>query len=514
MSGSELPGVARTGRSTSTSGQVPVVSLDDSSRVASPRVVPTVVVVGLGPAGPELTTLEAREVLSDMGVVLVRTSRHPAAAPLMEDGARPLDAHYERAGSFEEAYAGMVEEVVAAAVEHGRVAYCVPGSPFVLERSVAALIADERVAVKVVPGMSFLDLVWSRLLLDPVEVRVRLVNAEEFAVSAAGDSGPLLITQLWSRAICSDVKLAVEEPPKSPVVLLHHLGMADEVVQEIAWEDLDRIVAVDHLTCVYVRELGEPVGAELVRLAELVRTLRERCPWDRVQTHHSLVRHLVEETYEAIEAIEELGEEPTAEAAAHLEEELGDVLCQVMFHSTLAAEEGLFNLADVARAVHDKLVRRHPHVFGPPTASTERVDTAARVLEQWEQSKQVEKGRQSLMDGIPAGLPALAMATKLERKAAAVDLGWQRTGSPLATVRDALEALEQGETDGLGELLLAIARMAADRGADPEEALRRAARAMRERFMATERAAAEVGENLAELDSPVRLERWRSTDPS
>ena len=469
--------------------------------------IPTVVVVGLGPAGPELTTIEARDALSEMGVVLVRTSRHPAAEPLLEEGARALDAHYVSAATFEEAYAGIVEEVVAAAIEHGRVAYCVPGSPFVLERSVAVLVKDERVAVKVVPGMSFLDLAWSRLLIDPVEERVRLVNAEEFAASAAGDPGPLLITQLWSQSICSDVKLSVEEPPSEPVVILHHLGLPDEVVQEVPWSEIDRAIVPDHLTCIYVRSLAEPVGAELVRLAELIRTLRAECPWDREQTHTSLVRHLVEETYETIEAIEELGDEPDADAAAHLEEELGDVLTQVMFHATLASEEGLFNLADVARTVHDKLVRRHPHVFGPDAGS---LATAEDVLSRWEQSKQVEKERSSLMDGIPVGLPALSLATKLERKAAAVGLGSASTGVPMKELHDGLDALERGELEPVGPLLLAIAQRAAAAGSDPEEALRRSARALREQFQRLEAAVADEGSALGDLDDDVRQARWRA----
>ena len=490
---------------------MPVVSLDDSSVIASPRVVPSVVVVGLGPAGPELTTLEARQVLTDMGVVLLRTSRHPAAEPLLDEGARSLDGHYERASSFEEAYAGMVEEIVEAATEHGRVAYCVPGSPFVLERSVAALIADERVAVRVVPGMSFLELAWSRLLVDPVSERVRLVDAEQFASSAAGDAGPLLVTQLWSPSICSDVKLAVETPPTRPVVLLHHLGLDDEVVREISWDDLDRVPEVDHLTAVYIRELAEPVGAELVRLAELVRTLRSRCPWDREQTHDSLVRHLVEETYEVVEAIEDLGADPTGAAADHLEEELGDLLCQVMFHSTLAAEEGLFNLADVARAVHDKLVHRHPHVFGAGGAGVvPGPRTAEEVLGRWEQAKLEEKGRSSIMEGIPATLPALGLAAKLERKAASVDLGWSSTGEGADVLHAGIDAFVTGDVRALGGLLLGVARLAADHGADPEEELRRSARSLRERFTRLERELAASGRSLTDLAAEERLARWRA----
>src|SRR4029078_7644551 len=152
------------------------------------------------------------------------------------------------------------------------------------------------------------------------------------------------------------------------------------------------------------------VSSELVRCAELVRTLRERCPWDREQTHRTLTRHLLEETYEVLAAIENLDAPGGGE---HLEEELGDLLFQVVFHATLAAEEGAFTLADVATGIHDKLVHRHPHVFGDVQA-----DTPDQVIKNWEQIKQAEKGRTSIMDGIPGDLPSLLYAHKVQRKAA------------------------------------------------------------------------------------------------
>ncbi len=152
------------------------------------------------------------------------------------------------------------------------------------------------------------------------------------------------------------------------------------------------------------------MAAELQRFVELVRTLRARCPWDQRQTHRSLTRHLLEETYEVLEAIDELDGGPAG--YAHLEEELGDLLFQVVFHATLAAEAGQFTLSDVARTVHDKLVARHPHVFGP----------AGEPMPNWEETKKAEKGRASVMEGVPGNLPSLLYAFKLQGKAASVGL--------------------------------------------------------------------------------------------
>jgi len=465
------------------------------------RSAPTVTVVGLGPAGPEFLTSAATAALAAIPVWYVRTARHPAAEPLVAAGAIALDHHYETAATFAETYAGIAEEVVAAAAAHGRVGYAVPGSPWVLEATVRALLAEERVAVEIVEGMSFLDLAWRRLGIDPVESRVRLVDGERFGIDAARDTGPLLVAHVWSPSILASIKLALSPMPATAVVL-QRLGCPDECVEEIEFRAIDRLVP-DHLTSLYLPEVAEPVGIELARLESVVARLRDECPWDAAQTHRSLVRHLVEECYEAIEAIEELGDPPDIAASAHLEEELGDVLCQVVFHAELARREGLFTLGDVAATVHDKLVARHPHVF----AGREGVNSVDAVLTQWEELKRREKGRESVMDGIPPGLPSLLLVNKLERKAAGVGLGWGATGESTGTI-DRLA----GELDGaeaFGELFFALARLAADRGIDTEEALRGAATRFRARFAAAERLAAAAGTTLAAADEAARRDYWQ-----
>ena len=466
---------------------------------------PVVVVVGLGPAGPEHVTRAADEALRSLPSLL-RTARHPSAATYLEEGAEPLDRHYESADRFEDAYAAIVESVVSAATRHGRVAYGVPGSPYVAETTVEMLRLDGRVAIEVVPGLSFVDLAWDRLGVDPVRERVRLVDAERFAVDGAGDYGPLLVAQAWSTPVLSDVKVAPEEPPGDGAVILHHLGLDDEVVLEVAWEDLDRVLVPDHLTSLYVPRLVEPVAYEIARAAEIVRVLRGSCPWDAEQTHHSLVRHLLEEAYEAIDAIEALGDATEPEAVAHLEEELGDVLCQVLFHAVIASEEGLFNLSDVAGGLADKLVRRHPHVFAGADAPA-----AEDVLASWEQQKLNEKGRDSLLAGIPNALPALELVAKYERRAASVGLGYRTTGDDAGVLAEALRRLERGDAGGTGELLMGIARLAAHLEIDPELALRSAALVFASRFSAAERATAVSGAVLSSMTDAERLAYWVGT---
>jgi len=461
-------------------------------------------VVGLGPAGPELVTAGSLRLMAEAPVLFFRTRRHPAA--VLHPDAPSFDHHYESADTFDEVYRSIAGDVVAAALEHGSAVYAVPGSPSVAEATVALLrdhpaVADGHVTLAVHPAVSFLDLAFDRLGIDPVTASVRVVDGETFAVDAAGDRGPLLVAQCWSPGVLSDIKLSVEEAPDRPVTVLHHLGLEDERVWEVAWDELDRGVDPDHLTSLWIPQLAAPVAGELVRLDELVHILRARCPWDRRQTHGSLARHLLEESYEVLEAIDavaavDAATDPATDgdleetAVADLEEELGDLLFQVYFHATLAAEAGRFTLADVARGVHDKLVSRHPHVFGDVVA-----DTAEDVAADWETRKLAEKGRTSVTEGIPSALPALALAAKLQRKALAVGMvlptlaeeaGRVAEGvgrlAPTATedptddqAPDRITDGEGGGADGadaLGELLFSLANVARLLGVDPETALR------------------------------------------
>jgi tetrapyrrole methylase family protein/MazG family protein len=415
---------------------------------------PRVVVVGLGPAGPDLLTVGTLAAIERVPHRFLRTRRHPAAEAVPD--ASDFDDRYEQAASFEEVYAGIVEALVAAAEAHGEVLYAVPGSPVVAERAVELLLADDRVDVRVEPALSFLDLVWARLGVDPVALGARLVDGRRFEVEAAGERGPLLVGQCDQRHVLSDIKLSVEDGPDEPVIVLQRLGLPDESVLAVAWDDLDRVVDPDHLTSLWIPSLAEPVAGELVRFHQLVRRLRAECPWDREQTHASLTRHLLEETYEVLEAIDHLDSD-TGDGFEHLEEELGDLLFQVVFHSVLGAEEGHFTLADVARGIHDKLRDRHPHVFDPDADPT----SIEQLSTDWERRKVEEKGRDSVMDGIPAALPALAYAAKVQKKAASQGTDWRTLPgiAPGSLEARLLELVDEARADGRdleGDLRLAV----------------------------------------------------------
>jgi tetrapyrrole methylase family protein / MazG family protein len=442
---------------------------------ATPPRRPRVVVCGLGPAGPELVTAAVTEAVARVPHRFVRTTRHPAVSVVGE--ATSFDPLYDEADRIDAVYPAIVEALVDAAGRHGEVLYAVPGSPVVAEHTVERLLADERIEVELMAGMSFLDLAWLRLGIDPIERGVRLVDGHRFAVEAAGQRGPLLVGQCDGRDVLSEIKLAVGEVvdrgdadarAAPTVVVLQRLGLADEAIVELPWPELDRAVQPDHLTSVYLPRLAAPVAGEMAAFVEVVRRLRAECPWDREQTHQSLRRHLLEEVYEVLEALDHLDVD-AGEGFDALEEELGDLLFQVVLHSRLATEEGRFTLADVAEGVSTKLIGRHPHVFGDASYAS-----ADEVAAHWEQLKKAEKGRASVMDGIPAALPALLYAHKVQRKAASQGVDWRE--------------LVAGD-DRVGETawrLLDAVDAAGEAGDDAETELRIAAEHVRDRFRAQE----------------------------
>ncbi|HSP27918.1 MAG TPA: nucleoside triphosphate pyrophosphohydrolase, partial [Ilumatobacteraceae bacterium] len=471
-------------------------------------------VVGLGPGGHDHVTVETRAAIDQATYRYLRTEIHPSA-DLVPD-AITFDHLYDTADTFDDVYTEIADTLVAAAIEHGEILYAVPGSPLVLERTVRHLLANDAVDCDVRPAMSFLDVAWARLGIDPIEAGVRLVDGHEFATAAAGDRGPLLVAHTHANWVLSDIKLAVDEAVgDEAVTILHALGTPDERIVEVPWAELDRTIDADHLTSLWIPHLAAPVGAAYVRFHELTRTLREQCPWDIEQTHESLVPHLLEETYEVVDAVHGLdADDPTTDE--HLIEELGDLLYQIEFHATIAEQEGRFTIADVASGIHDKLVRRHPHVFGDLVGADLDTD---EVLTNWDDIKRAEKGRTSVFDGIPRSMPALAYAAKVGAKASKVGFDWpdvdgafpkiaEETAELHATLHDPGDADSAATAEELGDLLFAVVNVARHLRVDPELALRAATDKFRRRFEGVERLALERAIDLRGADLPTLDALW------
>jgi MazG family protein len=242
----------------------------------------------------------------------------------------------------------------------------------------------------------------------------------------------------------------------------------------------------------------------LVDLQELTERLRQDCPWDREQTERTIVPHTVEEAYEVADAAIEHDD-------AKLSDELGDLLFQVYFLALLLSEKGSSDLEAIARAVHEKLVRRHPHVFGEAEART-----AGRVRERWEEIKRTQEDREGIFHHVSENLPALLYARKVQRRAAAINFEYSDTAGALADLEDELRELQQaladvGETppesepdphvfEEMGDVLFAAVNVARRLNVDPELALRSMTRRFVERVERAERFAADEGRSFVELE--------------
>ncbi|MBL8120669.1 MAG: nucleoside triphosphate pyrophosphohydrolase, partial [Anaerolineae bacterium] len=316
---------------------------------------------------------------------------------------------------------------------------------------------------------------------------------------------PALLGQVYSREVAGNVKLTLmnQYPDEFPVVLVHGAGTDAPVVERVPLYEIDRSEHIQHMTSLYVPALGNMSSFE--QFQEIIAHLRapEGCPWDREQTHLSLRRYLLEEAHEVLEALD-------AEDSDALYKEMGDLLLQIVLHTQIAIDEGEFKMPDVLANVNRKMINRHPHVFGDAEAKT-----AGEVLSNWERLKQAEHAaegvkRESILDGVPKGLPALMQAHQLQEKAAKVRFDWDAIEPVIAKVREELDEVLAAETDAnraeeIGDLLFVVANWARWLKVEPETALRETNAKFYRRFRYVEEGLAAQGKSvkqatLAEMD--------------
>ena len=446
----------------------------------------TITVVGLGPGDADLLTGRARRVLEAAPAVWCRTRRHPTLDGLALSGdVRSFDAIYDRAERFEDVYQAIVDQVLRLAAE-GDVVYAVPGHPLVAEATVRDLLpraAEQDVAVTIVDGLSFIEPACAALQLDPYDRGLQLVDA---LAPRLEPSRPALIAQLYDQRTASALKLALLElyPAEHPVRVVRGAGTAAVVVEEVALAALDRAAdRFDHLTCLYVPALAE---TDNLRTFEGLRAITHRlrapggCPWDREQTHASLKKYLLEETYETLAALD-------AGDPARICEEFGDLLLQFTLHTAIAEEAGEYSYGDVFEHINAKLLRRHPHVFGDAVVSS--VDELWR---NWQQIKREEQGgAESILAGVPTAMPALAYAQAVQERAARAGFDWPDLDGVLDKLVEEVGELRAATNDAervdeFGDLLFVLANVGRWLSVDAEEALRLAGAKFYRRFSGIE----------------------------
>ncbi|MEM8860794.1 MAG: MazG nucleotide pyrophosphohydrolase domain-containing protein, partial [Chloroflexota bacterium] len=324
-----------------------------------------ITVVGLGPGDGRLVTREAWDFLVGSDEIWLRTARHPAVDHLpISLTKHSFDHIYEKESDFEQVYSAIVSELIELG-QRQEIIYAVPGHPHVGESTVlrlqeAAIVHE--VSLKFVSGLSFVEPCLTAAGIDGME-GLQVHDAIDVALMdypRVNPDFPLLLGQVYSRMVASDLKeiLTAVYPDEHSVVLIHGAGSADEVVEHIYLYEIDHSVHTSHLTSLYVPPLAE--RSDMSAFAEAIATLRgpDGCPWDKKQTLTSMRDGFLEEMAETLDAIDR-------EDYENLAEELGDLLLHITMHSQMAAEEGLFNLSDVISGIYAKIIRRHPHVWGP-----------------------------------------------------------------------------------------------------------------------------------------------------
>ncbi len=483
-------------------------------------------IIGLGPGCLEAVTLGAFEKMKSSSNLLFRTGIHPVVQELTNLGIKfsTFDYLYEKAMSFDEVYDEISRSVIKVA-QISPVVYAVPGHPLVGEESVnrALNLAKEAgIAYEVLPAMSFLDPLLVGLQIEMSNFKLidglKLIGEQPFSEAFPEPLIPNIIMQVYNSMVASEVKLSLMKfyPDEHPIKVVRAVGLPNlERVEDICLYELDRLEWIDHLTCIYVPPYAES-KTKVSRypfdsLVDLMEGLRDEggCPWDREQTHESLKKYLVEETYEVLDAIDEGNMYKVCE-------ELGDLLLQIAFHAQIARENGFFDINDVTNVISEKIIRRHPHVFG-----NIHVENSAEVSVNWEEIKKGElqaKGeiRQSLLDGIPKHLPALMKADKIQRKAAKVGFEWPDYTGALDKVTEEIEEVKEAISlekedlirDEIGDLLFASVNLSRMLGVNPEDALLSTVRKFRDRFVFIEKTAAASGVKLEELDLEALDKLW------
>lgn len=435
----------------------------------------TITIVGMGPGGEAYLTLEAFQVLTESEIVYLRTDRHPVVEKLVEKGMKyaSFDSYYEQYETFDEVYEAVAAEVLRLAGD-GPVVYAVPGNPFVAEKSVALVLQGAKENIRIVHGTSFIDAIVTALRYDPVSGFVILdaLNIDEERIDARKDH---LFIQVYDQMTASNLKLKLMEvwDDQHVVTVIKGAGIPnEEVIVNLPLYELDHDANLfNHLTSLFV-PLGEPIKHELYELQEVMRTLRSEngCPWDREQTRESLAPYLIEEAYEVRDSILSGDDES-------LVDELGDVLLQIIFHATIAEEDGYFEFSDIVKGICEKMVRRHPHVFGDVN-----VENSDEVLVNWQAIKNDEKSLKTITEGMRAvtgSLPSLLRAQKVQKKAAEVGFDWPDAKQAFKKVFEEAEELKHAIAEGdlvsvkeeLGDLLLILSNVARLLKIDAELAL-------------------------------------------
>ena len=478
-------------------------------------------IMGLGPGAYEALTIGALKELKNNKNIYFRTEKHPTVDFLKDEGIKfkSYDHAYEKYDSFDDVYKYIAEDLITKIKDDEDLIYAVPGHPLVAEKSVINLIElckENNIQYEVLPAVSFVDAMMEALQVDPIE-GVKIIDAFDMKNQILDKRVGTIITQVYNNFIASEVKLRLLEgyEDDTEIIFVRAAGVEGlESIRKIPLYELDWQEDIDYLTSIYIpKDLGNK--KDFQDLLDIIETLRNPggCPWDREQTHESLKSALLEECYEVIDAIENEDEDA-------LIEELGDVLLQVVFHASIGKEDGYFDIMDVIGGISNKMINRHPHVFG-----NEKANTSEQVLVNWDEIKKEEKGIKTLteeMQNIAKSLPATTRAYKVQKKAKKVGFDWDDVNCAMDKVKEELNEIKEvyncedksiieGE---VGDLLFACINVARFLEVDGELALDKTIKKFIKRFSYIENEAIKNNKNLKDMTLEDMDKLWEEAKTS
>jgi len=474
-----------------------------------------ITILGLGPGNPSQITREAWEVITSAEEIWLRTRQHPTVAAFPATlRLESFDDLYEVGESFEAVYASIVNKILELGTREQGVIYAVPGDPFIAETTGPEITRRARlkgIELRIINGVSFIEPAFSALGLDPFP-QITLVDALELSqrhLPPFPVDKPVLVAQIYSRLVAAEVKATLNSiyPDEHKVTLVHAAGDEAEMLEELSLYEIDRSDHIGLLTILYIPPMEQ--GTSFEAFQEVVAVLRapDGCPWDQEQTHQTLRPHLLEEAYETLAALD-------SKDPKQMAEEFGDLLLQIVLNAQIGSEEGGFSMLDVLKGIYDKIIRRHPHVFGDV-----EIDGVENVLGNWEKLKADERksngeSAKGILGGVPLALPALIQAQDYQDRAARVGFDWPTIEGVLEKIVEEIGEIQRAEnpadlTDEIGDLFFALVNLARWKDVDAESALRSTNIKFKQRFAHIEQVAQKQNRKVSDLSLDEMEAAWQ-----
>ncbi len=479
-----------------------------------------ITVIGLGPGDVGSLTLQAVEYISNGDKVFLRTKEHPTVNFFKDKNIsyKSYDYVYEQEDNLDDVYKIITKDLLQSVKKYGKINYCVPGNPILGEKTVSMLInlkEKGELELEMVSGMSFIESVIVSLNIDIMN-GFKVIDGLEFSEVDLDINSHNIIAHVYNKELAADAKLKISElyGDQYEVVVIKSAGIkSHEKIVKIPVHKLDKLEWIDHLTSIFIAKKGENHKNlydmnNLIMIMEKLRS-EKGCKWDIKQTHQSLREYLIEEAYEVVDAIDK-------EDIDLLCEELGDLILQVVFHSQIAKEEGYFNIWDVLSGLCNKLIFRHPHVFGEVEVKNDK-----EAINSWNNMKDKEKNISTYtqrLRKVTKGLPSLLRSYKIQERAADVGFDWNNISGAFSKMEE--ELLEVKEVykgvdklrieEELGDLLFAVVNVCRFVNVNPEAALSITINKFINRFEYIEKQSQLLGKDLNDMTLEEMDKLWQN----